>query len=460
MKKNAALSSRVQDSFVYLCITDKSFLAIAYPSIKSSHLTGEVRQDLLQICYDYFTQFDDAPQQHFHDELIRFLTDKDDEKKKHYLDYVSKIQEMEPPSTAYIISCVNTFVQTREFEQALVKAAKLTERGDLIQARELMSTTLRVGIAKEEVGINYFDVPVPTYSLPGRSTEYLMPLGFPTLDQVYFRGLCRTDFMVVYGGYKAGKSWEMVYLGYQALLRGLNVVHITHEMSAEDTEIRYDMQVGGMTSYPEVSIQGVHVQQYDDTGKSEGANLVYPRNIEDTDYSMAVRRQLLRYGGKLIIKKYPMGSCTMSEINRYLDYLENFEGIIPDVVLNDYIEKMKVDGGKQKRFDIINDMYITSKGIADKRKLLMVTGSQVNKGAQSKKVLYKGDGAEDSRKDGNVDLAIAIAEDKDNVMNCSIVAGRFGGNGGRCKYYQNLNIGQVCLQTWPFPDDHERNPHV
>lgn len=455
-KKVLELSSRIQDAFVYLCITDKSFLQIAYGSIKSSYLTGEVRQDLLDICYNYYAQFNDAPQNHFHDELVRFLSEKDEEVKKHYLDYVVKLTQMDAPSTAYIISCVNSFVQTREFEQALVKSAKFSDKGNLEKAREIMSSALRSGILKEEVGLKYFDSDSQMYLDQNRSTESITTLGFPALDEKLPRGLCRTDFVVVFGGFKGKKSWCLIHLGVQALMRGLNVVHISHELSLEDTEMRYDRMVGCLHQYPSKAESGIQFQQYYKDGAKGEVSTVYPNTIQDSDYVLSVRKQLSRLGGNLIIKKYPMGLCTMREIKRYLEYLENYEGFIADVVINDYIEKMRLDTSKTKRNDMINDMYIESKGIADERKLLMITASQVTREALEKAQIRQKDSAEDIRKIGNVDLAIGISADKlktdKNLMRAFVLANRHGEQEIGCEFNQNLDIGQFCITTWPLKE--------
>ena len=62
-----AVSQRLQDSFLLLCITDTKFLSICRKSISPRYFSSTVTEDLVKLCYSYFDQFAVAPIDHFHD---------------------------------------------------------------------------------------------------------------------------------------------------------------------------------------------------------------------------------------------------------------------------------------------------------------------------------------------------------------------------------------------------------
>jgi hypothetical protein len=446
------VSQGIQDSFVLLSIQDTKFLQAARPVVKITYFASEITANLVQLCYNFFDQFKVAPGANFKDEVLHFLQSKDPEKQKLYLAYFDKVQAIEKPNVPYVIASINKFVQSRELEKGTIQVVQLAKEGKFLEARSVMQTMLRAGIHSEEVGLKYFEAGLPTYLQPHRSNEKLMGTGLGAIDSKFSRGLCRTDFVCILGGYKGKKSWGCTHLGCVALKAGLRVVHITHELSLEDTEKRYDMMLGGFAQSTEYLTQQVTIENVNDAGETQSTDVFDIPTVADMIKVQTVRHTVRRFGGQLIIRKYPMGTCTMDEIDRYLDYLETFEGFIPDVVINDYVEKMKLP--VQNRCDFINEMYIRSKGIADERKLLMITVSQVKREALRKHKLDQKDFAEDIRKLGNTDLVYAISQTEQEAqkgrMLWWVMASRHGAMDYGALFSQNLDIGQFHIKDWSY----------
>lgn len=447
MKKDDVLSQRIQDSFLYLCITSVDFLKMAHTAIKPEYFSSSITKELVQLCYGYFQQFGEAPNQHFHDELTSLLETKDEDKKHHFLTYIGRVNEMEAPNVAYVVSRINAFVQAREFELAVVKSMKLAQMGKLDLARENMQSALRVGVKKEEAGCRFFEQDLPSFLLPERANEPILPLGLEHLDDMLRRPMSRTDLVCVFAGFKGCKSWCLIHFGIRALMRGLKVLHVSHELSLEDTEERYYRGLGCMVNDQDKARDGVEIEDIDDDGNVMEIKTIHPKCTRDLEDVRGVRKTASRFGGELIIKKYPMGTCTMGELRRYIEYLEMYEGFIPDVVINDYPEKMKLPPS-DKRNDVINDVYLECKGLADEKKFLMIIASQVTRDALKRHVLKQGDSAEDIRKIGNVDLALGISNVSNNRMRANVMANRHGLQSVGCLFSQNLDIGQFCCKTW------------
>jgi hypothetical protein len=231
-------------------------------------------------------------------------------------------------------------------------------------------------------------------------------------------------------------------------------------MTAEQVEMRYDMTFASVVSrdyYKEVCFVTV-----DDEGNIINREIREMETIKNIPKVMQGRHKMARFGGELIIKKYPMGSCSIGEMERYLDYLEVFEGFVPDVIINDYPDIMKLGGGpRDEKREKINDLYIAHKRIADERNVLMLVVSQTNRTGLEKAQPSRKDFAEDIRKLGNVDLVVALGQTRqmaiDSQMCVFIMAGRSDEDNFSCMIDQNIRIGRPVVNSWipPRPEDED-----
>lgn len=442
------LSQHIQDSFVHLSITSDKFLAVARKSVKAEYFGSSITEEIVRVCYQYYDLLKHAPGDHLHDEILRKIKDKPAEEKKLYVDYLKKLTTMKPPDELYVIKRMNSFIKAREFESGAVEFVKLVEKGDFQSAEKLMFKTLRSGIEKEEIGLVYFDSMTPSYYGKERE-EFLMKVGIEELDK--WMEFTRGQFMCILGPYKGKKSWFCCFIGKQGIINGLKVLHVTHEMSAKAVEMRYDRMLGGLlkkrtpevVTYTERNKKGEIIN----TTKKEAATIYDLKKVQ------SVRKKAKRFGGELIIKKYPMGTCTIDEIDRYMNYLEVFHEFVPDILINDYPEIMDLPLAKSAAMrDRINEAYINHKRWADERNILVVAPSQVTRAALEKPTLSRGDFAEDIRKLGNVDLVIAICQgkilEKEGLLKLWVFGVREGMEGFGCIISQNLDVGQFVTNSW------------
>lgn len=455
------VSGHLQDSFVFLCIVDLNFLKIARMAISPNYFSSQVTEDIIRLCYTYYDQFKEAPPHHLYDELVRFLHGADDDKRKLYFTYLDRIKkefEKSPPKKPYVLSRFNKFIQAKELEASLKQAAPLVDRGKFDEAKAVLHKALRSGITSEEEGIEYPGEGEPTYYSKDALGELLCSTGIRIIDNG-IKGLRRTQLVCIFAGYKVGKTWGCAQIARQALTRGLKVCEISHEISAAELEMRHDMMFGGLTN--EEGEEPVEFFEYDNTGRVTGSH----EEVKDTIFNpraiVEVRNTVRGFGGQAILKKYPMGTCTIGEIERYLDYLETFKHFIPDVLISDYVEKMKLPAAGEGR-DRINEAYINLKRIADERNIVVVTASQIKTASLEKSNISEAEApAEDARKLGNIDLGLFYGMNKvqarRGLMQAFVLVNRSGPQKFGCVVSRNLKVGQMCLECWPlrFEDDEE-----
>jgi len=458
MSSHKVVSQHLQDCFVFLAITNTNFLKMARTAIKPNYFSSQVTEDIIKLCYSYHDQFNEAPENHLYDELVRKLHKGDEDTKNKYYKYLERIQKMDAPNKEYVISSFSKFVRARELEESLIEAAPLVETGQYDRARELLQKAFRAGVPREEEGIEYPDNWPPTYYSNTGFMEVVCPTGIRIIDRG-IKGLRRTQLTCIFAGYKVGKTWGCIQIANEALMAGKKVLEISHEASAEEVEMRHDMMLGSLVS--EETEEDVEFFEYDDQGNKTGTFTEIRNTVFNEEVVKAVRDRIRRFGGRGIIKKYPMGTCSIGEIERYLDYLEMFKHFVPDILMNDYVEKMKMPVAAQGR-DQINETYINLKRIADERNIAVVTASQVKtKFLESSTISEAGAPAEDARKLGNIDLGLFFGmsrvQARRGLMQAYVLVNRSGPQKFGCVVSRNLKVGQLVLDCWPIRFDDNGN---
>jgi len=445
------ISEHLQDSLIYLSITNDDFVKLIVGQIPMEFFTVKHIYEVYKIVCNYYNKFKKAPGNHFHDEFIKYTETIDAELSNiisRYLEYLNERFTIEPDKE-YILSRLNDFIRSKTYIKATFDFANLVEHGNFDEAQFLMQQTLKAGIHSQQIGIDFFSDEIVRKEKP----ERLFKLNIPNIDKCVF--IKRTDFIAIAGIYKGGKSWFGHYLAYRALREGLNVVHVSHENSLDDTIIRYDMMIGGLISHSEKP-EELEVSIFKD-GKKKTIRKKW-QSVFNKELVKKNRETFQRYSGRLIVQKYPMGSCSPAKLDSFLEQVETIENIKIDVCITDYADIMApIDSSKQTR-DSINDTYIYLKKIADDRKLVMVTMSQVNdEGIRTMILKGKLEGrhlAEDKRKFGNIDIGFFIGTNDEYEPHGEAIIGCFANRNGKTGYPQVIGqclaIGQFCLYSYPI----------
>jgi KaiC/GvpD/RAD55 family RecA-like ATPase len=456
LDENQKLTPHIQDCIVKLSIENDDFIRISRFDIKDSYFDSDIARDMIKVCFAFFDRFNEAPKNHFIEKLSEFTADKKDEELRFYAKYYRKIVAIDSVNYGYIISELSQFIRSREFAIAGLKFIELIEEDRIDEAEHLMYTALKSGITEHEEGIWYLEKEIPSY-LTEAWIDPLFGSGVSELDK-YIGGYRRTQFICFLGDKKGKKTWALIHTGKQALLNNLNVVHFTHEVSKQEVEMRYDMAFSSFTS--EDNIIEVPYATFDEEGVLIETSYKKRPSVKSGDAITKVRKRIKNKLGRLIIKKYPPLVCTLSEIDRFLDYLEIYHDFIPDLFINDYVDIMAPADPKLSTRDNLNIMYLAHKRIADQRNCVVATVSQSTSDASRKGRLRFKDFSEDKRKAGNVDMAIGIIETDDEIeagiARLYVIANRSGRMDVGCGISTNVLVGQFAIQSWPLrKEEHE-----
>ena len=166
---------------------------------------------------------------------------------------------------------------------------------------------------------------------------------------------------MIFGSPGGGKSWSLVALGGYAVKLGYNVLHYTLELGADYVGRRYD---AFFTNIPVGDI---------------------------AKYKDKVDEAIPQLQGQLIIKEFPTGKATISTIESHVKKCIDLD-FKPDLILIDYVDLLRSKRKNSERKDEIDDIYISTKGLARELKLPIWSVSQVNR-AGAKDDIIEGDKA-------------------------------------------------------------------
>lgn len=445
------LSQSFQDSIIQLMITDTDFVKVIRAIIKEEYFTSKYSRSLFKLCINFFDFHNESPKNHFSDELKRFFDSQkrmQSAEKKIFIEYAKKLQKAHPPIASYIKMRLNEFIVTKELEIGTLLSAELLEDGKLAEAQETLYTALKSGIETVNKGQFYHDEQDLEKRLEQIDVDLLMPFGIPELDKVT-GGIYRGRVVVIAGYYGIGKSWWLMYLAKEAIKRGLNVLHISHEMGEDELKERYDMSFGALTKKKEKQIPVWHYNKR--SGKMYQKIIKRPA-ITNYKVVQRIRKMTAKMPGKLRIKKFPMSSATMIDVRNLLDQLESFDNFMPDLILNDYPDIM-ADGSD---YELVNENYKQHKRIADERHVAVIIPSQINDERAS---LTCRIGLRhlsiNKQKAGHADSVIALSQteemlEHDQIFIQILKARNSAIVGAKCIVGTNFPTGQFRIYSRPY----------
>jgi len=247
------------------------------------------------------------------------------------------------------------FCRKQAMKEALEKSVELISKDKYDSVLDLMKNAVSVGLPVS-VGHDFFEDMEARFV---KINRLACPTGLDQIDEktVLNGGLGRGELGVVVAPTGVGKSHFLVMIGAHALRMGKNVLHYTFELTETAVGIRYD---SNLTNIPSNEIQD---------SKQE---------VLDKYKEMEL--------GKLIIKEYPTGSCSVATIRNHLEKLA-LRGFVPNVIVIDYADIMR----SSREYDALRMelklIYEDLRNLAMERSIPVWTASQANRDASAADVV-------------------------------------------------------------------------
>jgi hypothetical protein len=249
----------------------------------------------------------------------------------------------------YVLSRTNQFVREQNIKAALVASNMRWEQGgdDLAPSVEdILYKALRFKAETFDAGARLNDTKRVLKFLD-RNTAEGIPFGIPELDR-FGIALRPTEMTLYVGGKGTGKSWACVHVGKQAIKLGdKTVLHLSCEMSEELTIERYIQSLFSAATDPDSFEQSIF--RFTRTGQLEKIEIHKTKpqyHFHDPEIRQVIRGLIQPFGarlGNVIIKRFPSGMLTISELEGYLDFLDYEFKFQPDLLILDYPDLMAQD---------------------------------------------------------------------------------------------------------------------
>lgn len=193
-----------------------------------------------------------------------------------------------------------------------------------------------------------------------------MATGWSCIDTVMNGGWDQASMNVLMGETNVGKSMWMQNIAVKAADQGANVVYVSLEMGSQKCMKR----MGAMRLK-------IPVDEYDALSR----DAIFMKNringLKNMNGGMFNTTP-----GKIFVKKFNTGDCTITDLDNYLHKLEEVKQLKINMVLVDYINIM----GLEKGLDFANMLFLKGKHLAeglrylaDKHNMCLITATQTDK---------------------------------------------------------------------------------
>jgi len=267
---------------------------------------------------------------------------------------IEPIENVTPDHHNWFLNEFETFCRHKALEQAIIESTDLLEKQSYGEVETKIKTAVQTGLVKD-LGLDYFANPKERLEWIKKQAG-ATSTGWQGIDRKLYGGLNRGEITIFAGGSGAGKSLFLQNFAVNWVLAGLNVVYVSLELSEQLISMRLDAMVSGYSTRDVM------------------------KNIDDVDLKV---RMKAKGAGRLRVKQMPNG-ITANDLRVFLREYEIQCGEKVDCLLVDYLDlMMPVNGKVSAENTFIKDKFVSEelRNLAVERELLLVTASQLNRGA-------------------------------------------------------------------------------
>lgn len=413
---------------VLLAYDDKHALLIR--SLVEPQLYGGHYRHIAAAIYHYIDKFKKAPKDHLPDILADKLDGQNKREAELYIETVESIIAAKDGINAeYVISTLETFIKRQSLRAIAVDFNKALIRDtdeSLEEAAELMAKanyqTLKVfdpGIRLSSKDLGFLD-----------RREASFPTGIHELDKRGF-GPTRKELWQLIANTKRGKTWGLIQLAKMAALHKFKVCHVSLEMGRDQCRLRYYQSLFGISKRKETfNVTRFKRDNLNRITGYEDARVTPSLSYDDLNIREKLEAKIVKWSDRLleniIIRDFPTSQLTVRQLEAYLDNLEQSERFVPDVLIVDYPDLMKLDQSNIRLS--IDETYKQLRGLCVARNIAGAIVSQSHRAGAKAKQLGAENVAEAYSKiahcDTNITLNSTAAEQKLGLARLFVAAGR------------------------------------
>jgi len=446
--KNDRLSSAHQENLLACLAFHDSAASIIVESVDADLFSSEIYREVADKCISYYDQYRETPKEHLPDLFADVLEGRDEKKSELYGQVIDNLYFLRDTiNIEFVLSRLRGFVREQRLKRAITDAARDLQEGAADEAENALTEVLRTkDLAAFTPGLMLHRNPGQFVTATTKPID-VIPMGIDYLKKIEF-GPVRKELLTILAPPNRGKSWALIHIGKYALLNRKRVLHVTLEMSEQRCAQRYTQALFSIAKR-DPDVRYTLLEELDGAFAGFGeVDLVRP-SLADPGINKLLAEKVNSIHGRfqLVIKQFPTGQLTISGLHAYIDRLERSEGFVPDIILVDYADLMKVDSSRL-RTDI-GQIYKDLRGLGVERDTSMVTASQSNRSGEVAKVITLQHLGEDYSKAATSDMILSYnqtaAERRMGIARLFIAKHRNDEVGNTLMISQAYQMGQFCV---------------
>ena len=408
--KREKLNTINERDIVYQLIVSDKFCREIVPIINPKMLEVVYVRTIVIWIKDYFQKFKESPKKNII-KLYRSHIDelRDEDLQNNILTFIERLDKdydkIKVTNEDFAIQNAIKYLRMRSLKNFSEDIDSYIESGDIEKAENCVTKYRKVEAASGE-GVSLlddFDIVTEAFT-----EEQDLLFRYPGDFGQLMGDVNREDFIAFLAPMKAGKTFSLIDVGIESLKNNLKVVMFSLEMSRTNMIKRVWKALSGQCT-KDMEIEIPYFVEDGDKWRIE-TKIVEKKasSILEVKKRQKSLKRLFR-GGSFRIYAEPAYSLTVEGLENKLDDLA-YEGFYPDVVIIDYADIMAPSEKGEYRQQI-DGIWKRLRALAQKRKCVVFTASQTNRGAISREV-ESSDVAEDIRKIAHVTSMISISKTK------------------------------------------------
>ncbi len=459
MAQDDAIPPSLQESLLALLAFDDKFGSSVAVQVSVDHFDAPY-QEIARRLLEYRKQYGRAPSKAHLDDLFGWALEKGEQAPRLRRLVTGLYSLAEGMNAEYTASRVQEHVRKQTLKSAIKRAGERYQAGgeDLIPDIEnIMYNALRARSVALDAGTFLDDTNRSLAFLDLRESQNMIPIGIKELDDDHI-GAAPKELLLFVAAKNAGKTWFAIHMGRQGFRHGVNVCHIALEYREEYNIERYYQGIFGSASW--------NLSKFDHTTftKDEFGNLLGWETESHKPYMsfMAdgsrekLRTEIKGWGrrlGRIVVKGFPSGTLTMSQLRAYLDYLEDTHKFVPGMLIVDYPALMRLD---QNNFRLdLGRTVVELRGLGVERNMAIVAVAQGTRQTIGAKQVRSSKIAEDITQVNTADNVLTFSQtDIEAELHRGRVRVEHARNARKGQdiiISQAYGIGQWCLSSAPMP---------
>lgn len=374
----------------YFC-RDHRFLTQAHDLVAPSQFSDAANGLLVSIVGNYYRLYRAAPGAATLMELVKTAFAKKTIRKEmlpEIKEALGRILKEKLTDTQYMVDRVATFARSVAFDDALLKAAELKDKGEFEKALQLMQRVNALGATGGDDVYEYYGsaadrMEARESEARGDAPPTGVTTGIRVLDNLlYHKGWGRREMVLFMGFAKSGKSTGMGEFSVNATLAGFNVLYLSLEVHTKIISDRMDARLS------ETEMESL-IDKRDE---------VY-RSLRD----MGAEGSL----GKLYIVNRPPGTVCANDVVRIVESLIA-RGVTLDMLVVDYADLMRPNFRSGDAREDGKSIYTDLRAVFDTYNVAGITATQTNRDGGSSEVATMFHAADNIEKVRIADLIITI----------------------------------------------------